>query len=614
MPPAAMTVPMAVLVSDTSTQTAAKIRSVFRQVWNEYYAWEAVLASKALASIHTEQKKDQDRQSFFRMGEHLPLVSRDSNLHKSVDGSKTRETEAFTALEFGDQSATLEDTVVDVEVLSLKDFEPCPSYEACTPIPANVLQGDDSSDMPFIPLADDPTFDATDHCLDYDNFAWQVTHVDSDLNAIILETALRLHYKHGISIAHIDEANVLPRRLKTCSGVWGVIWLSTQNDIIDWPGSSRADYPPLFDSDFPVPDAIDLRTRLQDHLTLVCPNLSCTHASCLSHDPRPVTVGPLDERFTPDHLKEGEHTRKEAPPCGPSCCFLQPDSALEQTLSLTPSERAEIRVVLQLASTASSCELAMLCRRPCLEIPAIRKALALTPLDSSAPSTRAYDDAAAPKFEESNASQFTPNHPCDHAGPCTAQIQCACVLTKAHCTRNCRCSRQCNRRWAGCRCGHNPARARERRSCLIATCPCRRAGRECDPELCAPCFDSVREQRPGRVQVVFPLKGSRPNTCRNCQIQLGCRKALEVRRSEFGMGVFLAEAAREGDLIAEYTGELIYEATFDTRGDLAKHRGRDYVYNLNESFSVDGTYAGNETASSIMRRRRKRAVEWLYSW
>ena len=101
------------------------------------------------------------------------------------------------------------------------------------------------------------------------------------------------------------------------------------------------------------------------------------------------------------------------------------------------------------------------------------------------------------------------------------------------------------------------------------------------------------------------------------------------------MGLFLAEAANEGDLIIgtspchpllhtrpillinllhiEYVGELIYEATFQTRrsvlesispsvhverspfvrSELSQHLGRSYVFGLNDQMSVDSTRAGN---------------------
>ncbi|GBE89251.1 hypothetical protein SCP_1502590 [Sparassis crispa] len=72
-------------------------------------------------------------------------------------------------------------------------------------------------------------------------------------------------------------------------------------------------------------------------------------------------------------------------------------------------------------------------------------------------------------------------------------------------------------------------------------------------------------------------------------------KRFGVKHSDFGLGVFLMQSAKEGDLIAEYIGELIYEATFDSRGQLSNHRGRSYVFGIDPSLSNDSTYAGNTT-------------------
>ncbi|KAJ3512499.1 hypothetical protein NLJ89_g3487 [Agrocybe chaxingu] len=69
----------------------------------------------------------------------------------------------------------------------------------------------------------------------------------------------------------------------------------------------------------------------------------------------------------------------------------------------------------------------------------------------------------------------------------------------------------------------------------------------------------------------------------------------EVRESKWGLGLFMLESCDEGDLIAEYVGELICEPTFDSRNAHTNHRGRSYVFKLNPTFSVDGANAGNAT-------------------
>jgi len=85
--------------------------------------------------------------------------------------------------------------------------------------------------------------------------------------------------------------------------------------------------------------------------------------------------------------------------------------------------------------------------------------------------------------------------------------------------------------------------------------------------------------------------------CQNAQIQQGRRKRLSVKasRSNYGLGAFLDESARHGDLIGEYVGEIIYEPTVQSREDVAQHRRRNYVFELNETFSLDSSNVGNET-------------------
>lgn len=83
--------------------------------------------------------------------------------------------------------------------------------------------------------------------------------------------------------------------------------------------------------------------------------------------------------------------------------------------------------------------------------------------------------------------------------------------------------------------------------------------------------------------------------CRNSQIQKGAHKTLEIGRSCWGLGAFLTEPAKENDLLAEYVGELIYEPTFDSRGDVATHRGRSYSFKLNSTFTLDSSYLGNSS-------------------
>ncbi|TFK32705.1 hypothetical protein BDQ12DRAFT_739238 [Crucibulum laeve] len=130
----------------------------------------------------------------------------------------------------------------------------------------------------------------------------------------------------------------------------------------------------------------------------------------------------------------------------------------------------------------------------------------------------------------------------------------------------------------GCNCAKNKTCIKN--SCSTDNCPCFRAHRECDLLMCTGCC-------PRDVEL---------NICRNASIQQGRFKPTAVRQSKWGLGLFLRdEDADKQDLIAEYTGEVFYEATVLSRHDVAEHIGRNYVFQLKNSLSIDAAKAGNET-------------------
>lgn len=95
---------------------------------------------------------------------------------------------------------------------------------------------------------------------------------------------------------------------------------------------------------------------------------------------------------------------------------------------------------------------------------------------------------------------------CSHEGPCSS-ADCECFRKRNNCGRECRCPPSCKwymhkrdrkssldsffthfsgrRRHKGCRC-YEPASGKDR-VCGTDRCPCFKAGRECDPDLCGSC-------------------------------------------------------------------------------------------------------------------------------
>ncbi|CAI5451997.1 unnamed protein product [Caenorhabditis angaria] len=161
--------------------------------------------------------------------------------------------------------------------------------------------------------------------------------------------------------------------------------------------------------------------------------------------------------------------------------------------------------------------------------------------------------------------------PCDHEGPCGNQNNCACTKNGV-CTRYCGCDDTCKMKFPGCRCapGH----------CRTKQCQCFYAKWECDPYLCKSCqCDTI---------------GPHENTCRNSSISKGIQKKLAVRPSQVaGWGAYIMEDAEKGDLISEYTGEVISSSEVERRGHIYDQFKSSYIFALNEDECVDAFCMGN---------------------
>ncbi|TBU37894.1 SET domain-containing protein [Dichomitus squalens] len=547
-------------------KTPSVVKETFREVWYDYYAWEPTYCSRKLTSLRAN------------MG--LPAVHSisDSDLtdpnHPAEDGIPTRnmsitDSETSFTRYTVNESIQLHTAIVDADTTTITmTLTPYPPYESCTPASRNILHGDDPNYLPFVPFADDPTFDPTEYVYDHKGLAWQEAYRDSDVLEIVLETARRVHFQRGVSIEHIDATGILPLELRTTS-VWGAIWTGRMSDPMPWHRSSRSLYPPL--PDLSPPPRHDLRVRLQDYMTLWCPHVDCMEANCLSHASEQFEIDLSQPRSS------GEEQFKllsNALPCSPECQMNGPTNH-EDEIRWTDEELGELQVICYAAPPTTPCALARLCRKPCREVAVLCSKFIRTAVEDDG-----ADDHQMlnPIFGDETAPNFVPNAPCAHTGPCSPDTGCACSLNNAHCASACRCAKTCARRWKGCHCPSLVVKSYKKHkkdkvipACSTDLCPCRKARRECDPEVCSPCRKS----------------------CRNLQIQQCLSKSVSVRQSDHGLGLFLDEDVKEGDLVAEYVGELIYEPTFQCRSQLAEHIGRSYVFGLNTQISVDSTYAGN---------------------
>ncbi|KAJ6465402.1 hypothetical protein C8R45DRAFT_839883 [Mycena sanguinolenta] len=452
---------------------------------------------------------------------------------------------------------------VPTQVFRIFDAFPVPPpYEYCTSTDRNIFLGDDPSYMPFLPFRDDPTFDQAKYANEYKGFSWEKPVIDPDLEVMVIEAARRLHGEHQMLYQHIDETGMLPLELLDRDGMRGMIYRSRKRDFPDWPpGVSAAEKILQYDTN-PVANSPDQALALL--VSTFCTNLNCTIGFCGTHlDPTPMPLS------TPPLLKSEQLKNLTRTSCSPDCFLLKSASTIDEW---SADDIQLLRTLLDVAPDTSPCDLATICFKPCCEVFAQRQLII--------PDTAIKRPKPKPKGKGLGLgkSKPKPTRPCRHDGPCDATTQCACFLNKAHCESSCRCSRKCARRWPGCACSVTKRDV----ICRTPRCACYLAHRECDPEICMKC------------QAKYVLYYARANVCQNADIQRMRWKRTKVAPGLWGLGLFMAEAAAIDDLIIEYVGELIFEATTDSREPVSEHRGRNYLFELNPTLSIDGTYAAND--------------------
>lgn len=69
-------------------------------------------------------------------------------------------------------------------------------------------------------------------------------------------------------------------------------------------------------------------------------------------------------------------------------------------------------------------------------------------------------------------------------------------------------------------------------------------------------------------------------SCRNSEMQRGQKKRIAIRESQYGMGAFLLDKAKEGDLLGEYVGDIVTSDAAPRRETVAEHKHRNYAFTL----------------------------------
>ena len=207
---------------------------VYKSVWEDFSVWEQDHCRQTLQSLSPSRP--------FRP--HLnPLLISSGQSHSAIKEPRStiHDDVSSTVIESFDDSdmenGSTSTVLVTVHTISKgQKLQPL-SYEACTPISRNLMIGDDSDYLPFIPNSDDPTYDYTYDVDEHKFFAWHQPNRDPDcavfdpfsryslsdgsyfflffsfflsVEVINIETTRSLLQDHGMSLDDIDRSGILP--------------------------------------------------------------------------------------------------------------------------------------------------------------------------------------------------------------------------------------------------------------------------------------------------------------------------------------------------------------------------------------------------------------------
>jgi hypothetical protein len=99
---------------------------------------------------------------------------------------------------------------------------------------------------------------------------------------IQLETVRQLHYKEGLSFVEVNSVKMFSGLRTTNQS--GLLWNTSQRDLLRWPGMLLSELPELLLLDYGhIPPDDDLSAHLKAGFTKFCPNLNCLLSHCQLH-------------------------------------------------------------------------------------------------------------------------------------------------------------------------------------------------------------------------------------------------------------------------------------------------------------------------------------------
>lgn len=155
----------------TDTQLRNLLRDVYKQVWQEFYAWELGYSTSSIALLAQNQTEPIpiDPPAVKSLQISVDTGTSGADLTQDADTNMIPDPDALILYDLeGGSYATL----ISMQSVEVESIIPQTQYESAAPLHCNIRHGDDSNDMPFIPYADSD-FDWQKNVLEYSRFAWQ---------------------------------------------------------------------------------------------------------------------------------------------------------------------------------------------------------------------------------------------------------------------------------------------------------------------------------------------------------------------------------------------------------------------------------------------------------
>jgi len=206
------------------------VSETYGSVWEEHTTHHVEHCLDSLVSLqrpHPRRRRPPPRRAPLANHPFRPMAGSGSTVNFRA---RRPQFESFTIYEYETTNnvSPLRVRKTKAFVLNADPFPPYPSYDACAPLSRNIMVGDDPDRLPFIPFADDPTYDYELDIGNHSYFAWPNLTQDPDSNylykfrsldanslfktvqIIILETVRRLVSEFGLSLSQIAEMKIFP--------------------------------------------------------------------------------------------------------------------------------------------------------------------------------------------------------------------------------------------------------------------------------------------------------------------------------------------------------------------------------------------------------------------